>query len=66
MFVVVFLDFSVHDFGDLNFQHLEEDEPYMDVKFPRTVGAANKKLSGAVRNAVSAGHTLLMLGGDHR
>ncbi|XP_039898155.1 arginase-2, mitochondrial [Simochromis diagramma] len=58
-------DFSVHDFGDLNFQHLEEDEPYMDVKFPRTVGAANKKLSAAVRSAVSAGHTLLMLGGDH-
>lgn len=59
------LDYSVHDFGDLNFHHLERDEPYMDVKFPRTVGAANKRLSGAVSSAVSAGHTLIMLGGDH-
>ncbi|KAG7239884.1 hypothetical protein INR49_028313 [Caranx melampygus] len=31
------LDYSVHDFGDLNFRHLENDEPYMDVKFPRNV-----------------------------
>ncbi|KAG7229190.1 hypothetical protein INR49_013133 [Caranx melampygus] len=59
------LDYSVHDFGDLNFRHLENDEPYMDVKFPRNVGAANKMLSGAVSRAVGAGHTLVMLGGDH-
>uniref|UniRef100_A0A8C9WVF2 Arginase n=1 Tax=Sander lucioperca TaxID=283035 RepID=A0A8C9WVF2_SANLU len=59
------LDYSVHDFGDLNFHHLEKDEPYMDVKFPRTVGGANKMLSGAVSRAVGAGHTLVMLGGDH-
>lgn len=61
-----FSDYSVHDFGDLNFRHLENDEPYMDVKFPRNVGAANKMLSGAVSRAVGAGHTLVMLGGDHR
>ncbi|XP_053289987.1 arginase-2, mitochondrial [Pleuronectes platessa] len=59
------LDYSVHDFGDLSFQHLEKDEPYMDVKFPRSVGAANKMLSGAASRAVGAGHTLVMLGGDH-
>lgn len=59
-------DYAVHDFGDLNFHHLEKDEPYMDVKFPRTVGAANKMLSGAVSRAVGTGHTLVMLGGDHR
>lgn len=59
------LDYSVHDFGDLSFRQLENDEPYMEVKFPRTVGAANKKLSGAVSRAIGAGHTLVMLGGDH-
>ncbi|KAK9533985.1 hypothetical protein VZT92_009062 [Zoarces viviparus] len=59
------LDYSVHDFGDLNFHYLEKDEPYMDVKFPRTVGAANKMMCGAVSRAVGAGHTLVMLGGDH-
>lgn len=59
------LDYSVHDFGDLNFHHLEKDEPYMNVQSPRTVGAANKMLAGAVSRAVGAGHTLVMLGGDH-
>ncbi|KAM8915645.1 arginase-2, mitochondrial [Spinachia spinachia] len=59
------LDYAVHDFGDLSFHHVEDDEPYMNVKFPRTVGAANKTLSGAVSRAVGAGHTLVMLGGDH-
>uniref|UniRef100_A0A8C7G5C9 Arginase n=2 Tax=Oncorhynchus TaxID=8016 RepID=A0A8C7G5C9_ONCKI len=59
------LDYPVHDFGDLSFQHLEKDEPYMHVPFPRTVGRANKLLSGAVSNAVGAGHTTIMLGGDH-
>ncbi|XP_073340346.1 arginase-2, mitochondrial [Pagrus major] len=58
-------DYSVHDFGDLDFHHFEKDEPYMDVKSPRNVGAANKMLSGAVSRAVGAGHTLVMLGGDH-
>nr|XP_046164949.1 arginase-2, mitochondrial-like isoform X1 [Oncorhynchus gorbuscha] len=59
------LDYPVHDFGDLSFQYLEKDEPYMHVPFPRTVGRANKLLSGAVSNAVRAGHTTIMLGGDH-
>nr|XP_046223524.1 arginase-2, mitochondrial-like [Oncorhynchus gorbuscha] len=59
------LDYPVHDFGDLSFQYLEKDEPYMHVPFPRTVGRANKLLSGAVSNAVGAGHTTIMLGGDH-
>lgn len=56
----------MHDFGDLSFQHLEKDEPYMHIPFPRTVGRANKLLSGAVSNAVGAGNTTIMLGGDHR
>lgn len=59
-------DDSVHDFGDLSFHTIEDDEPYMDVKSPRNVGAANQVLAGAVSRAVRAGHTLVMLGGDHR
>lgn len=59
-------DDSVHDFGDLTFRIIEEDDPYMDVNSPRNVGGANKMLSGAVSRAVGAGYTLVMLGGDHR
>lgn len=60
------VDYPVHDFGDLTFKHLEKDEHFMHVPFPRTVGRANKLLSGAVSGAVGAGHTCIMLGGDHR
>ncbi|KAG1950330.1 arginase-2, mitochondrial [Pimephales promelas] len=59
------LDYPVHDFGDLTFKHLEKDEHFMRVPFPRTVGRANQLLSGAVSGAVGAGHTCIMLGGDH-
>ncbi|KAM9355700.1 arginase-2, mitochondrial [Pholidichthys leucotaenia] len=59
------LDYCIHDFGNLKFKCVENDEPYMDVTSPRTVGGANKMLSGAVSRAVGAGHTLVMLGGDH-
>ncbi|KAK7904150.1 hypothetical protein WMY93_016757 [Mugilogobius chulae] len=59
------LDYSVHDFGDLTFPKIDKDEPYMGVRSPRNVGAATKKLSGAVSRAIGAGHTLVMLGGDH-
>ncbi|XP_062851775.1 arginase-2, mitochondrial [Trichomycterus rosablanca] len=59
------LENAVHDFGDLNFQQLEEDKHFMHVPFPRTVGRANQILSDAVSRAVGAGHTTVMLGGDH-
>ncbi|XP_018582786.2 arginase-2, mitochondrial [Scleropages formosus] len=59
------LDYPVHDFGDLNFQDLDKDEHFMHVPFPRTVGRANQLLSSAVSRAVGAGHTCVMLGGDH-
>lgn len=59
-------DYSVHDFGDLNFHQIEKDEPYMNVQSPRNVAAANKMLAGAVSRTIGAGHTLVMLGGDHR
>ncbi|XP_028853041.1 arginase-2, mitochondrial [Denticeps clupeoides] len=59
------LDYHVHDFGDLSFQHLEMDGHFMHVPFPRTVGRASQLVSGAVSSAVGAGHISLMLGGDH-
>ncbi|KAJ8341064.1 hypothetical protein SKAU_G00333550 [Synaphobranchus kaupii] len=59
------LDYSVHDFGDLSFPRLDKDEHFMQVPFPRTVGRANQLLSTAVNSAVGAGHTCVMLGGDH-
>lgn len=57
---------AVHDFGDLSFEHPEEDDRFMNVPFPRTVGRANQILSDAMSRAVGAGHTAVMLGGDHR
>lgn len=57
---------AVHDFGDLSFEHLQEDDRFMNVPFPRTVGRANELLSEAISGAVGAGHTAVMLGGDHR
>ncbi|KAF7710795.1 arginase-2, mitochondrial isoform X1 [Silurus meridionalis] len=56
---------AVTDFGDLSFKHLEEDDRFMNVPFPRTVGYANQILSETVSRAVGAGHTTVMLGGDH-
>ncbi|TSV02059.1 Arginase, non-hepatic 2 [Bagarius yarrelli] len=60
------LENAVHDFGDLTFEHLEDDARYMNVPYPRTVGRANQILSEAVSRAVGAGQTAVMLGGDHR
>ncbi|CAL8302017.1 unnamed protein product [Boreogadus saida] len=59
------LDCPVHDLGDLTFHHPEKDDTCMQVRFPRTVGRANQLLAGAVSSAVGAGHTCVMLGGDH-
>ncbi|MCI4376854.1 hypothetical protein PGIGA_G00193490 [Pangasianodon gigas] len=59
------LENAVHDFGDLSFEHLEEDDRFMNIPFPRTVGRANQILSDAMSRAVGAGHTAVMLGGDH-
>ncbi|KAF5892738.1 arginase-2, mitochondrial, partial [Clarias magur] len=59
------LENAVHDFGDLSFEHLEEDDRFMNVPFPRTVGRANEILSEAISTAVGAGNTAVMLGGDH-
>nr|AHA36868.2 mitochondrial arginase-2 [Heteropneustes fossilis] len=59
------LENAVHDFGDLRFEHPQEDNRFMNVPYPRTVGRANEILSDAISRAVGAGHTTVMLGGDH-
>lgn len=59
------LDCPVHDLGDLQFHHLEKDDPFLQTKFPRTVGRANRMLAKAVSDALGDGHTCVMLGGDH-
>uniref|UniRef100_A0A4W4HI85 Arginase n=1 Tax=Electrophorus electricus TaxID=8005 RepID=A0A4W4HI85_ELEEL len=55
----------VHDLGDLSFPYLEKDDSFINVTSPRTVGRANQVVSEAVSKAVEAGHTTILLGGDH-
>lgn len=58
---------QVHDFGDLNFTQVPNDELYNNlVLYPRSVGLATQMLADAVSRAVAAGHRCVTLGGDHR
>ncbi|XP_036239864.1 arginase-2, mitochondrial [Molothrus aeneus] len=57
---------QVHDFGDLNFTQVPNDELYNNlVLYPRSVGLATQMLADAVSRAVAAGHRCVTLGGDH-
>ncbi|KAM4904555.1 arginase-2, mitochondrial-like [Sylvia borin] len=57
---------QVHDFGDLNFTQVPNDELYNNlVLYPRSVGLASQMLADAVSRAVAAGHRCVTLGGDH-
>lgn len=57
----------MHDFGDLNFTQVPNDELYNNlVLYPRSVGLATQMLADAVSRAVAAGHRCVTLGGDHR
>lgn len=56
---------AVKDYGNLTFQDMSPDEPMGLLKSVRAVGAANQKLSEAVRAVKEDGHTVVMLGGDH-
>uniref|UniRef100_A0A8C5X578 Arginase n=1 Tax=Malurus cyaneus samueli TaxID=2593467 RepID=A0A8C5X578_9PASS len=65
-FVAVFPGCQVHDFGDLNFTQVPNDERYNNlVLYPRSVGLATQMLADAVSRAVAAGHRCVTLGGDH-
>lgn len=62
-----FLGCQVYDFGDLSFTPVPNDELYNNlVKYPRSVGLASQLLADAVNGAVTAGHSCITIGGDHR
>lgn len=66
-FFAVFLGCQVHDFGDLNFTQVPNDDLYNNlILYPRSVGLASQMLADAVSRAVAAGHRCVTLGGDHR
>ncbi|KAM9315690.1 arginase-1 [Gastrophryne carolinensis] len=59
------LEYDVKDYGDLNFPDLPQDEPFENVKNPRTVGQATEKVANAVVEVKKSGRICLTLGGDH-
>ncbi|KAH9504535.1 argininosuccinate synthetase [Bulinus truncatus] len=59
------LDKNVVDLGDIEIEAVPNDEPMKHVKNPRTVGAANQKLSDAVSKQLKLNQSVLVLGGDH-
>ncbi|XP_056419286.1 arginase-1 isoform X2 [Hyla sarda] len=59
------LEYDVKDFGDLQFPELPNDEPFENVKNPRTVGQATEKVANAVAEIKKTGRVCLTLGGDH-
>nr|XP_033791310.1 arginase-1 [Geotrypetes seraphini] len=59
------LEYDVKDYGNLHFADVPNDEPFQNVKNPRTVGQANEKLANAVAEVKKNGRTCLVLGGDH-
>lgn len=56
---------DVKDYGDLHFADVENDEPFHNVKNPRTVGQANEKLAKTVSEVKKSGRICLTVGGDH-
>lgn len=56
---------DVKDYGDLHFPDVENDEPFNNVKNPRTVGQANEKLAKTVSEVKKSGRICLTVGGDH-
>uniref|UniRef100_H3CD43 Arginase n=1 Tax=Tetraodon nigroviridis TaxID=99883 RepID=H3CD43_TETNG len=56
---------EIHDYGNLTFEDIAEDEPVGGVKHVRAVGRANQTLSEAVRAVKMDGRVSVMLGGDH-
>ncbi|KAG8444556.1 hypothetical protein GDO86_009643 [Hymenochirus boettgeri] len=58
-------DYEVRDYSDLEFADVAQDEPFQNVKNPRTVGLATEKLANTVTEVKKAGKTCLVIGGDH-
>ncbi|XP_072265014.1 arginase-1 [Pyxicephalus adspersus] len=59
------LEYDVKDYSDLHFPELPQDEPFQNVKNPRTVGLATEKVANAVTEVKKTGRICLTLGGDH-
>ncbi|XP_068087671.1 arginase-1 [Hyperolius riggenbachi] len=59
------LEYDVKDYGDLHFADVPRDEPFQNVKNPRTVGQATEKLANVVSEVKRSGRVCLTLGGDH-
>lgn len=56
---------SVIDHGDVQIENIPNDEPIKNLKNPRTVGNANRKLSESVSKLLKMNQSVLALGGDH-
>lgn len=59
------LKFPVNDMKDLTFEEFADDPTVGNIKRPRCVGRANRKIADAVSSSLRDGHTCLLLGGDH-
>lgn len=58
--------YMVNDLGDIKFdKFLYDPTTASNVRRPRAVGAANKKVADAVEKSVRAGNQCIVLGGDH-
>lgn len=66
LFFIFFAEYDVRDYGDLLFPELACDEPFQNVKNPRTVGQATEKVANVVSEVTRSGRVCLTLGGDHR
>ncbi|XP_050405119.1 arginase, hepatic [Patella vulgata] len=58
-------DYEVVDHGDIEIESIPGDKPDGNVKNPRSVGRANKKISDKVASIVKSKELCLNLGGDH-
>ncbi|XP_018423185.1 PREDICTED: arginase-1 isoform X2 [Nanorana parkeri] len=59
------LEYDVKDYSDLPFPELPHDEPFQNVKNPRTVGQATETVANAVSEVKKSGRVCLTIGGDH-
>jgi arginase len=59
------MGYGVYDYGDLQFEELTNDPPAANIKYPRTIGKATKKISDKVSEVIQSNNTCLTLGGDH-
>jgi arginase len=56
---------TVRDAGDLEFVDFDDDEAVSNVRRPRALGRANRKISESVAEALTNNRWCLAVGGDH-